>query len=128
MSGKSEHRLVRVWNEGVGGNFTYAYRCSCGQVDRGYIHESYARDGHAEHVQESEPVTLSGGFVVTESLHGQECEGCRKEARSAAIHARAMGSVGATHQTMKVHDPWEDPEVAHSATVSRVENDPGVEP
>ncbi len=49
---KEEHRLVRVWDEGPSKGFTYAFRCSCGEKDSGYVLEHYARDGHTEHVEE----------------------------------------------------------------------------
>ena len=116
---KAEHRLVMIEQEGTAKAYTYRWRCSCGEHDGGYLSDGYVRDAHAEHVQEAGEYGLPGGFVVVESLHGEACAGCRKEARSAAIHARAMGSVGATHSTMKPSDPWEDPEVDHSARVER---------
>lgn len=46
-----EHSLRRVWNEGMQGNFTYAFRCSCGYIDRGYIEDQYARDAFDEHAE-----------------------------------------------------------------------------
>ena len=48
-----KHQLIRVWNEGALANFTYAYRCSCGAVDRDYITEDHARDAwRREHTEQ----------------------------------------------------------------------------
>lgn len=117
---KAAHGLKHIDQEGDHLRFSYRWFCECGEHgSSGCYTEEAARDAHAEHVQESGEYGLPGGFVVVESLHGEACAGCRKEARSAAIHARAMGSVGATHSTMKPSDPWEDPEVDHSARVER---------
>ena len=115
---KAEHTLEKLMFNGT----LHSWACSCGEHGFGHISEGYARDAHAEHAQESGEYGLPGGFEVVESLHGRDCDGCRKEARSAAIHARATGSVGATHSTTKPGDPWEESEVAHSARVAR----PGV--
>jgi len=118
---KADHRLKSVSEVGPNDWPTFNWLCECGEHDHGFRSMQGAIDAHAEHVQESGEYGLPGGFVVVESLHGETCAGCRKEARSAAIHARAMGSVGATHSTMKPSDPWEDPEVDHSARVARPE-------
>lgn len=49
----TEHKLIRVWNEGQNRRYTYAFRCSCGEVDRDYVMEHYARDGHTEHAEDA---------------------------------------------------------------------------
>lgn len=41
------HNLTRVWCEDTRYRFTYAWRCSCGHVERGFISDTYARDDHA---------------------------------------------------------------------------------
>lgn len=117
---KAEHRLVEL-SEGIPDSWkSYSWKCSCGAgVSDYYLSREAARDAHAEHAQESGEYGLPGGFEVVESLHGETCAGCRDAARSAAIHARATGSVGATYQVNEPSDPWEDPEVAHSARVAR---------
>jgi len=46
----SEHKILRVWNEGERANYTYAYRCSCGHVERDYCDDYLARwDWHVNH-------------------------------------------------------------------------------
>lgn len=119
---KAEHRLEAITHAGPADWMLFSWLCACGKHEHGYVSESVARDAHAEHAQESGEYGLPGGFEVVESLHGESCAGCRGAARSAAIHSRATGSVGATYVVNEpLVDPWDDPEVAHSARVARPE-------
>lgn len=119
---KAAHSLAQIAKIGADELEMFSWLCECGSHDHGFISKHMARDAHAEHAQESGEYGLPGGFEVVESLHGESCAGCRDAARSAAIHARVMGSVGATYQVNEPSDPWDDPEVAHSARVERPKN------
>ena len=55
--------------------------------------------------------TPSARFGVTETEH-ENCDECQKQAVSAAVHAHATGSKGATYTTAGT--------VHHSATVVRI--------
>lgn len=47
------HGLQGLWNEGLYGNFTHAFRCTCGYTDNDYIQAYYAYDAWKEHREEA---------------------------------------------------------------------------
>lgn len=53
------HKITRVWCEGPAAGFTYAFKCECGELDRGFVTETYAREAGRDHV-EADPWTADG--------------------------------------------------------------------
>lgn len=118
---KAGHRLAEVSETGPDDWPTFRWLCKCGEHDHGYVSEGGARDAHAAHVQELGVPKQGVGFEVVDSMHGPECDGCQGAARSAADAARETGEREVRWGVSEPYDPWEDPKIAHSAAVRRVE-------
>lgn len=81
------------------------------------------RESHLRQHDSAEGRLLdSGKWVITATLHGEDCKQCIDCAESAAVHAAVTGSVGSTYRIERAGADGETT-VEHQATVKRKTED-----
>lgn len=108
------HFIAREYTEPIGGlapiSEILIVECTCGEemstycIDRAASAKALAAE-HASHAASMHETETK--WTITESLH-PDCTGCAALKESAVIHARAIGSIGATYTAND-----------HSCTVTR---------
>jgi hypothetical protein len=98
--------------------------------DLAYLRQAILHPEEYEGRDFGPPVTVEAcgsTWVVTDTLHGTDCDGCMRMADSAAVMAGSTGSVGSTSsetEVIKAEDAGNPtPPLAHKATVARVAQD-----